>query len=87
MAYYIDFAPAAERAFLRLSPDIQKRLVPRIDALAEDPRPHNARMLQGEKDTYRLRVGDYRIVYRVEDEAEYVYVTLIGHRSNVYRNL
>lgn len=87
MAYYIDFAPAAERAFLRLSPDIQRRLMPRIESLADDPRPHNTRALQGEKDTYRLRVGDYRIVYRVEDEAEYVYVTLIGHRSSVYRDL
>ena len=87
MAYYIDFAPAAEKAFLRLSRDIQRRLMPRIESLAEDPRPHNVRSLQGEKETYRLRVGDYRIVYRVNDETEYVYVTLIGHRSSVYRGL
>lgn len=87
MGYYIDLSPGAEKAFLRLSPDVQKRLAPRIDALAEEPRPYNVIAIQGEKETYRLRVGDYRIVYRVDDEAEYVYVTLIGHRSSVYRNL
>lgn len=87
MGYYVDFAPAAEKAFLRLPLAMQERIRPKIDSLVDEPRPHNTTALQGEKETYRLRVGDYRVVYRVDDETEYIYVTLIGHRSNVYKQL
>jgi mRNA interferase RelE/StbE len=88
MTYYIDMAPAAEKSFSRLDPEIKRRMQPRIDALAEDPIPHNAVTIQGnQKNIYRIRVGDYRIVYTVSHERQYVYVTLIGHRSTVYRDL
>lgn len=57
---------------------------PAIDALAEDPKPPGAIKLQG-REGYRLRVGDYRVLYRVDDEAQEVLITRVGHRRNVYR--
>jgi mRNA interferase RelE/StbE len=52
--------------------------------LANDPRPQDCRKLAGTSDRYRIRVGDYRIIYRVDDGQVTVLVLLIGHRSKVY---
>ncbi len=85
--YRIEFAPAAERAFRRLAEDIRRRLRPRIDALAENPRPHGVETLEGEKGLHRVRVGDYRIIYQIRDEVLMVLVVGIGHRREIYRKL
>ncbi len=62
-----------------------KRSVHGIDLLAETPRPPGCRALAGEPDVYRVRVGDYRIVYEVLDERLIVHVVRVGHRREVYR--
>lgn len=62
----------------------RQRIVERISALADDPRPHGSQKLSG-KDRYRLRQGSYRIIYAIEDDALVVYVVKIGHRKDVYR--
>ena len=62
----------------------RQRIVERISALADDPRPHGSQKLSG-KDRFRLRQGSYRIIYAIEDDALVVYVVKIGHRKDVYR--
>lgn len=62
----------------------RQRIVEKIEALADDPRAHGCRKLSG-RERYRLRHGDYRIVYAIEDEDLVVYVVKVGHRKDIYR--
>jgi mRNA interferase RelE/StbE len=85
MSYSIEFSKKAEKQFLALPQSIQERLVSHINALAENPRPPKVKKLVGEENLYRIRVGDYRIVYQIDDQLLLVLVLKIGHRSEVYR--
>jgi mRNA interferase RelE/StbE len=87
LAYRIDFTPRADRQFKALDRPIQVRLGRRIDSLAENPYPQGVKKLGGEEDLYRVRVGDYRIVYQVRQKTLLVLIVRIGHRSEVYRGL
>jgi len=87
VAFAVVFKPAAVRDLRKLPEDIRRRVAARIDALAGDPRPHGAEALQGEPDLYRLRVGDFRIIYRVEAKALVILVVRIGHRRDIYRKV
>ncbi len=80
----VEFSSAAARAFLKLTKEQQRRIAPRIDSLAQDPRPAGCEKLTG-VDGYRIRVGDYRIVYLIDDATEIVTVAKVGHRREVYR--
>ena len=61
------------------------RIVARIDALAQDPHPPGSRKLQGGTDEFRIRVGDYRVIYSVNDAAITIVVIRVGHRRDIYR--
>jgi mRNA interferase RelE/StbE len=63
----------------------RQRLVERIQALADNPRPAGAEKLSGMRDKYRIRQGNYRVLYEIEDEVLIVYVVRIGDRKDVYR--
>lgn len=82
-AYRIELRPAAARALRKLDPPAQRRVRGAIALLAQDPRPPSARALQG-RPGLRVRVGDYRIVYTVEDDVLLVVVVRLGHRRDVY---
>jgi len=84
VVYTIQYKPAASRQIAKLNKSIQARLKPKIKALANNPRPHGAKKLQGYENRYRIRVGDYRIIYEIWDNALVVIVTEVGHRSRVY---
>ena len=58
-----------------------------VDSLPENSRPVGTKKLEGEDKLYRLRVGDYRILYEVNDEEKRVRIVKVGHRQDVYRNL
>ena len=64
----------------------RQRIVRRIQILASDPRPHGSQKLSG-RERYRIRQGQYRIVYAVEADELVVYVVKVGHRKDVYRAL
>ncbi len=66
MAYRVVFSRKAERQFLDLPAIVRKRLASRFDSLAGNPRPRGAKRLSGTEDFYRIRVGDYRILYAIE---------------------
>jgi mRNA interferase RelE/StbE len=83
--YQIEFSRQADRQFRNLPSQIQQRLKSKIDSLANTPRPHGSEKLSGTEPLYRIRVGDYRIVYAVEDERLLVLVVKVGHRREVYR--
>ena len=86
MAYQIEFSPAAQRQLKKLSRGVQGTLALRIDVLTQDPRPKEAKELSAAKrDLWRVREGDYRVVYEVRDEVLVVLVVKIGHRRETYR--
>ncbi|ULA62803.1 MAG: Type II toxin-antitoxin system RelE/ParE family toxin [Nitrospira sp.] len=85
MAYSILLAPPAERQLKALAEPAQKRIVKRLKSLRENPRPHGVKKLAGEEDLYRIREGDYRIVYTIQDKRLIVLVVKIGDRKEVYR--
>jgi len=82
-AYRIELRPAAVRALRKLDPQVRHRVQGAIALLAQDPRPPGARVLQG-RPGLRVRVGDYRIIYTVEDDVLLVVVVRLGHRRDVY---
>ena len=79
--------PSALRQLAEFPRRDQKRIKERIDGLAANPRPPGAKKLKGESDLYRLRSGNYRIIYSIEDVRLIVLVIRIGHRRDVYRDL
>jgi mRNA interferase RelE/StbE len=83
--YQIEFSRQADRQFRDLPSQIQQRLRSKIDSLATTPRPHGSEKLSGDDHLYRIRVGDYRIVYAVQDNRLLVLVVKVGHRREVYR--
>lgn len=85
MAYAIQFTPAAARQLEKLATPIRRRISAAIDGLVDQPRPHGVTKLAGSDDLYRIRVGDYRIVYQIHDRQLVVVIVTIGHRSDVYR--
>jgi mRNA interferase RelE/StbE len=82
-AYRIELRPAAVRALRKLDPQVRRRIQGAIALLARDPRPPSARALQG-RPGLRVRVGDHRIIYTVEDDMLLVVVVRLGHRRDVY---
>jgi len=85
MAHVVELSKRAQRELRKLSSDLQERIISCLEALAENPRPPGAEKLAGEENAYRVRVGDYRILYEVRDVVLVVIVMRIGHRRDVYR--
>ena len=83
--YRIEVRPAAARALRKVDPQVRPRIQGAIALLAQDPRPPSARALRG-RPGYRLRVGDYRIIYTVVDDVLLVVVVTLGHRRDVYEH-
>ena len=59
----------------------------KIENLADDPRPHDVKKLKGKKNFYRIRQGQYRIVYKIEDKILLILILDVAHRKEIYRNL
>ncbi|MBA3425530.1 MAG: type II toxin-antitoxin system RelE/ParE family toxin [Rubrobacter sp.] len=82
--YELTFKRRARRNVARLPESVYGRMIQAIDELAENPRPRNSRKLRG-KEGWRIRIGDYRAIYEIDDEAREVLVLDIGHRRDIYR--
>ena len=83
MAYRIEVTPAAARALKRVDHQHRDRIRGAIALLSHDPRPPGAKALQG-RPGFRVRIGDYRIVYTIQDDVLLVVVVTLGHRRDVY---
>ena len=84
MAYIVDLTDAAIEDLHKLPVRARSRVQSAIDGLEKDARPHGSLKMSGIKGTYRIRVGDYRIVYAVRDEALLVLVVAVGERQDMY---
>jgi mRNA interferase RelE/StbE len=84
MAYRVNLKQSAEKELERLQANIRIRIVKRLLDLEQNPRPSGIKRLQGEE-SYRLRVGDYRVLYTVDDRAKVILILAVGHRREVYR--
>jgi len=84
MTYRIALSPMAARQLRKLDAQVRRRIQAALDLLAEQPRPPSATRLVGGAGEWRVRTGDYRIVYEIEDERLLILVLRIGHRREVY---
>jgi mRNA interferase RelE/StbE len=84
MTYRITLAPSAARQLRKFDPDVKRRLQAAIELLAVDPRPPAATRLVGGSGEWRVRTGEYRIVYEIHDNELVVLVLRMGHRREVY---
>ncbi len=85
MTYRIEVAPAVVRQLRKLDPAARRRVQGAIELLAEHPWPHGAKKLVGGDGEWRVRTGDYRIVYEVHDDVLLVLVVAVGHRRDIYQ--
>jgi len=85
VTYTVEFSRPARKRLGGLPENIRVRLARAIDALADNPRPIGVEKLSGYADRYRIREGDYRIVYTIHDTALVVLVVGVGHRKDIYR--
>ena len=83
--YEVSIAPAAQRQLRKLDAKIGARIVSALRALAREPRPAGGRAMVGRADSWRIRVGDCRVVYEIHDGQLLVLVITIAHRRDVYR--
>lgn len=84
MSYQVSLTASAEKELRGLPAKTVARIVPRLEALAAAPRPPGCKKLKGGDNEWRIRVGDYRAVYEIDDTAQTVDVTRIAHRREVY---
>lgn len=84
-SYDVVLTSSAEKELRKLSRQLIARIVPRLETLASNPRPSGCKKLQGGDREWRIRVGDYRLVYTIDDAKLLVEVTRIRHRSDVYQ--
>ena len=83
--YRVLLERTAEKDLARLSSEIHGRIISAIQALAKNPRPLGCRKLSGSKHDWRIRVGDYRVIYEIADEIRIIRVNRVRHRREVYR--
>ena len=85
MKYTVRLNAQVGKVLNRLPPDMRRRLVRRLEALEDNPRPRGVEKLAGVEELYRVRVGTYRIVYAIRDRELVVVIVRVGHRRDVYR--
>ena len=84
MSYALAFKPSAEKELRKLPRDVIARVVSAIRILVEEPRPHGCVKLTASQ-SWRIRIGDYRVIYDIDDNARQITILHIGHRREVYR--
>ena len=86
MSYRIEFVRSAAKAYSRLDPTLQRRIDRELTRLSESPHHPGVIRLQSNDEIYRVRIGDLRVLFSVEEEILLVLIVKIGHRGSVYRS-
>ncbi|GAX45956.1 hypothetical protein NIES4075_69770 [Tolypothrix sp. NIES-4075] len=86
MTYQVEFTKKAFKQLGKLSKDLQQKIKTKVQELADNPRHSGVVKLENSDDRYRIRIGDYRVLYEIEDDLLIVSVIRVGHRRDVYRN-
>jgi len=84
MKYRTRIVPSAERQFRKFQTQLQNRIAAKITQLADHPRPHGSKKLRN-TEYYRIRIGDYRALYSINDSAKTITILDLGHRRDIYR--
>lgn len=87
MEYDIIIKPSAEKQLDKLPKSVRIRIVDKLEELRHDPRPEGAVKLKGADDLWRIRIGDYRVIYEIQDERLLVFVVRVSHRKDVYKGM
>jgi len=87
MQYRLEFYKRVERSISEFPPVIQTRVLNAVEKLQMNPRSTGCKALTGRHGYYRIRVGDYRIIYKIKDEVLLIIVIAVGHRRNIYHRL
>ena len=85
--YAVTFVRSARKELERLDSPLIERIFQHIEGFEKNPRPDGVTKLEGSRNLWRIRVGDYRVVYAIDDAKKIVDITRIRHRSDVYRRL
>jgi mRNA interferase RelE/StbE len=85
--YSITFARSARKELEKLPSSIAQRIIEHIETLTKIPRPSGVVKLQGNKNLWRIRIGDYRVIYSIDDSACGIDITAVRHRRDVYRDI
>ena len=86
-SYSLQFRPSVEKDLRALPKSVTKRIWRRVEALADEPIPAGSVKLSGAEALYRIRVGDYRVIYGIDHSSKRILVHYIRHRKDAYRNL
>jgi mRNA interferase RelE/StbE len=86
VTYRVTLAPAAARQLRKLDPQVRRRIQAALELLATEPRPPAATQLVGGAGEWRIRTGDYRVIYEIHDDHLVVLVLRVGHRRDIYRS-
>ena len=84
MIYTIDILRSAQKSLSRINRQDQERIIAAIEDLAEEPRPSGCKKLTG-RSAWRIRIGNYRVIYEIQDDRLVITVLNIGHRREIYR--
>jgi mRNA interferase RelE/StbE len=85
--YKIKYKPKAQKFIEGQSQKIKRQFIKKIEDLQKNPRPPNGKLLDSEKNIYRIRTGNYRIIYQVQDKILLIIIAKVGDRKEIYRNL
>jgi mRNA interferase RelE/StbE len=83
--YNIEWRPSTKKDLKKISKAEVPKIIKAVENLSDQPRPPGSTKLSGSDLTYRIRVGDYRVIYEIQDEIILVEVVKVGHRKDVYR--
>ncbi len=83
--YQVVFSRSAQKELEALPVEIISRITPKIENLAVEPRPDNCKKLKAQANNWRIRIGDYRVIYSVDDDCRIVEIIIICHRSQAYK--
>ena len=83
--YSLSFTRSARKELSRLDKITIARILPQIEALASNPHPTGCRKIQGADDLWRIRIGDYRVIYRILEQALIIEIIAVRHRRDAYR--
>ena len=84
--YKVELKKTAEKSLLKLPKPVIAKVIDLLQGLADEPRPNGCKKLTGSTNTYRIRTGDYRVVYSIFDDVLIIDVVKIGHRKEIYKN-
>jgi mRNA interferase RelE/StbE len=83
--YRIEFLKTAQKELRKLPKEIQQRIAAKIDSLLADPYPPESKKLTNGNGRFRIRIGDYRVIYRIEEDKLIILIIKIGHRRDIYK--